>query len=161
MERHNPTKKKGKERVETVGLQTEVELHMLTGTKLYCGGSQVPKNKSFLFRLAAVDCKVEVELSALVELKSKESRPPVAAGGVPVSGLPGSRAVFWANQITATGLNSRDGRALLTWINWMVRADFPTPPPPTTTSRYFSCTEPSFQPAIEDTSPPPPPPEHQ
>lgn len=49
-------------------------------------------------------------------------------------------------------------------MNWIVRADLPTPPPPTTTSRYFSCTEPSFQPAIEDTSlrsPPPPPPEHQ
>lgn len=39
----------------------------------------------------------------------------------------------------------------LTWINWMVNADFPTPPPPTTTRRYFSCTEPSFQPAIGDT----------
>lgn len=37
-------------------------------------------------------------------------------------------------------------------MNWMVRADLPTPPPPTTTSRYFSCTEPSFQPAIGDTS---------
>lgn len=39
----------------------------------------------------------------------------------------------------------------LTWINWIVNADFPTPPPPTTTRRYFSCTEPSFQPAIGDT----------
>lgn len=39
----------------------------------------------------------------------------------------------------------------LTWINWIVKADFPTPPPPTTTRRYFSCTEPSFQPAIGDT----------
>lgn len=35
----------------------------------------------------------------------------------------------------------------LTWMNWMVSADLPTPPPPTTTSRYFSCPGPSLQPA--------------
>ena len=51
--------------------------------------------------------------------------------------------------------------SLLTWINWIVKADFPTPPPPTTTSRYFSCTEPSFHPAIEDTLTHSPLPEHQ
>lgn len=53
--------------------------------------------------------------------------------------------------VSLTGRKQHSAIYPLTWINWMVKADFPTPPPPTTTRRYFSCTEPSFQPAIGDT----------
>lgn len=45
------------------------------------------------------------------------------------------------------GERSPHGGRALTWMNWMVSADLPTPPPPTTTSRYFSCPGPSLQPA--------------
>ena len=105
------------------------------------------------------------------------NRSPVSAYGVPECGLPGpppptrSFAVCFRinmggggeSQRRLGGQGGQGGRLghVLTWMNWIVSADFPTPPPPTTTSRYFSCTEPSFQPAIEDTSPPPPKPKHQ
>lgn len=135
-----------------------------------------------LMTSGCTNCKVEVVLSEIVALKwqtfnspylalkpphpsdsrrprqsSEEKQTPVSVyGRIPVSGLsllvwPCFFGRAWKSE---RGLHSLQlqGLLLLTWINWIVRADFPTPPPPTTTRRYFSCTEPSFQPAIEDTA---------
>lgn len=47
----------------------------------------------------------------------------------------------WANRRTIQNREQakkkkREERHTLTWMNWMVIADFPTPPPPTTTTLY-------------------------
>lgn len=90
---------------------------------------------------------------------SPRDTPP--SGAKPHGGRGGGPAAWRSSCPTLSGRSRRKGRAAaplsgpLTWINWMVSADLPTPPPPTTTSRYFSCPGPSLQPAAIEKEPRP------